>query len=857
MATIGIDIAMRDRIQKSIQTQIDAIGRSALASDRHVKSLQVSVNSLGVATVTGRLAPGLVRTGQAADRASRSVKTYAASARTAAVANRNLYNSTLETFRGLRTIASIAAVIGAGRGFVGALDTYQQLENRLKSITDGHEQLGAVMRKLFNIANETRTPVLGLATAYQRYDKALSRAGASQQEVLDFTTTIAKALKIAGATATETESVMLQLGQALTKGNLDGEELRALRENAPIEVMEALANVLGVNVGQLKELGRQGLITTSVMRQAFRDLKITVDRDFAQTLPTVSEAFVVLGNKLTQFFGENERVRASMKALAAGIINAANNVPDLIRKLQGLGAAMLVMKLQSGALKISLVGLITAFRTLAIVTGAALVGGLVAYRNELKVTEDEMVTFADAIKTHWTLLKKFLEDITIETPAEDLFSSDTASEFFRASVELVKKFTVAMTIGFNKVSKVFGSAFVEVVQGMQILWLKFVNNVRIGADELVTSFQIVRNSVRELFGGESTPVTGLIGTAFAVDTTKAEIGRLERNLEIFRKKTKQSAKEAAEEINFEFDLAFKLLEGQYRATADARVAAEEAAAEKILKANQTLRLKNRQKEIEDEQFRRERFIQASNERIQDAIGKNKTLVEVVRAGIVEEDRINQISNQKRREYERETSRVLKEEWNAVATYIEERTRQMVEVVRSLLTQISNAISGILSSLGSILSQNGLPLSAALLGPGGPSFLSKLGGTGVAAQGSAFAGSLLNAGSAGLQGIQNYFSPITNIVSDAFTSGIQQAIRSPQLETLGPELQQTLERSINKDDLAGSFRAAQVSILPPETAQGIRDAQLGIDNLSSSLQGMYNLSRSNGPAIENAVCGPGG
>jgi tape measure domain-containing protein len=50
---------------------------------------------------------------------------------------------------------------------------------------------------------------------------------------------------------------MIQLRQALSSGILQGEELRSIREQAPL-VAQAIAQEMGVTIGKLKELGAEG-----------------------------------------------------------------------------------------------------------------------------------------------------------------------------------------------------------------------------------------------------------------------------------------------------------------------------------------------------------------------------------------------------------------------------------------------------------------------------------------------------------------------------------------------------------------------------------------------------------------------
>jgi tape measure domain-containing protein len=59
----------------------------------------------------------------------------------------------------------------------------------------------------------------------------------------------------------------LQLGQALGSGRLQGDEFRSIAEQVP-GILKLVANEMGVTVGQLKQLGSEGKITSDVLINA-------------------------------------------------------------------------------------------------------------------------------------------------------------------------------------------------------------------------------------------------------------------------------------------------------------------------------------------------------------------------------------------------------------------------------------------------------------------------------------------------------------------------------------------------------------------------------------------------------------
>ena len=119
-----------------------------------------------------------------------------------------------------------------------------------------------------------------------------------------FAEAVNKSLILGGANAKETESVLLQLSQALGQGTLQGQELKAIRQYAP-RMGEYLAEGLNmqgifdkdVTFGDLKELGSQGELTAERITKAFELMSDKINEDFAAmpwTVEQVKESIITM-----------------------------------------------------------------------------------------------------------------------------------------------------------------------------------------------------------------------------------------------------------------------------------------------------------------------------------------------------------------------------------------------------------------------------------------------------------------------------------------------------------------------------------------------------------------------------------
>ena len=178
-------------------------------------------------------------------------------------------------------------------------DAMMSLSSRIKLVTKDEAERLRIESTLYAMSNKNRSSLEDLGDLYYKTALASKRFGASQEQVLKLTDIVSKSLVIGGADTAQQKSTILQLSQALGSGVLQGDELRSLRENAPI-LMDAIASFFNTDVGGLKEMGAKGLLTTEKLMQAILASGDAVDSKFSQITPTIGQAMTVLGNKFSK-----------------------------------------------------------------------------------------------------------------------------------------------------------------------------------------------------------------------------------------------------------------------------------------------------------------------------------------------------------------------------------------------------------------------------------------------------------------------------------------------------------------------------------------------------------------------------
>ena len=238
-----------------------------------------------------------------------------------------------------RSIGGLGATIGgafAAGALVGFADELVSLQNRLRAFSSTQAEANARFEQIAAIAGRTRSSLSDIGNLYTKMALASQELGYSQEQVGQITETFAKSLKVGGANAASTASAILQFSQAMGSGVFRGEEFNAVME-ASSSTMQDLAKALGVPFGQLRQLAKEGKLTSKIVGDALLRMQDDVENKFAKTTSTVGEAFTNLrtaaGIALTELGTEPGPTQVFIQA-AQAVIELTNNVNALAGTLK-------------------------------------------------------------------------------------------------------------------------------------------------------------------------------------------------------------------------------------------------------------------------------------------------------------------------------------------------------------------------------------------------------------------------------------------------------------------------------------------------------------------------------------------
>lgn len=218
-------------------------------------------------------------------------------------------------------------------------EAWTTLNNKLSNSIREGESLVDVTERIFNISQTTRSSLDATATLYARLERGTRQYNTSAQDLAKLTTIINQGFIVSGATAQEAENAIIQLSQGIASGVLRGEEFNSVSEQGS-RLMVALADSLGVGIGELRKMAAEGKLTTDVVVNGLLSQGDSIGKEFANTTQTMSQAMQEAGNNITKFFGESSTIKSFVSVFNDSVVTVSENLSALAGVLTLLASVL-------------------------------------------------------------------------------------------------------------------------------------------------------------------------------------------------------------------------------------------------------------------------------------------------------------------------------------------------------------------------------------------------------------------------------------------------------------------------------------------------------------------------------------
>ena len=269
-------------------------------------------------------------------------------------------------------VAGLVGVnIGAGmvKDVLATADAFNNLQARIKISTGEGAAFTSSFKEVSEIALRTGANLEQTGILFTKLVESGKSGGLTLEaaigQSLRLTEIISQASLIGSSSAESSRAAINQLNQSLASGVLRGDEFNSVMEQAP-RISKAMADGLGVTVGQLRSMAEAGALTSDVVIKALKNQADVIQKEFA-TLPlTVGRSVEKLQTQWALYIGDLDKGNGITAKVAKGLDLLANNLNGVINtvtagvasyagyvaanKFLGDGAAVAAAKVEAQAL---------------------------------------------------------------------------------------------------------------------------------------------------------------------------------------------------------------------------------------------------------------------------------------------------------------------------------------------------------------------------------------------------------------------------------------------------------------------------------------------------------------------------
>jgi tape measure domain-containing protein len=236
---------------------------------------------------------------------------------------------------GAGVAVTVASFVGMGAAIAKVGDEATQAKARINAFLNDIGETERVYLRLQQLGSQTGVGANESGGLFSRLLVGGQALGATNDEVLRLVENFQKLGTIGGGSVQQINAGMQQFVQAMSKGRLDGDELRSIFENLP-QVARVLSQELGKSNAELRAMGAQGTLTSEVVFRAILNRSQEIDRTFANMPVTMARAWNILGNETERLLVALDRALGISNLMAAAFQRAAGVVSSI---RTGLGLA--------------------------------------------------------------------------------------------------------------------------------------------------------------------------------------------------------------------------------------------------------------------------------------------------------------------------------------------------------------------------------------------------------------------------------------------------------------------------------------------------------------------------------------
>ena len=265
------------------------------------------------------------------------------------------YQSKLGGLKGAIVSLGVAALT---KRMIGQAASFAQTQVRLKALSTEYGEFGQIQQLVKDNAKTFNQSQAESASNFSDVYARLRPLGTSLEDIQTVYKGFNATALASGTSAAAASGAFLQLSQALGSGRLQGDEFRSIAEQVP-GILRLVSDEMGVTVGELKQLGSDGKITSDILinslAKGFEENKDKIQQILAESPAAKFKEFSNATSELSNAIGtELLPVVTPVVQELTKLLKAVGDLPGPIKTagaaLIGLSAVVLALASPVGAL---------------------------------------------------------------------------------------------------------------------------------------------------------------------------------------------------------------------------------------------------------------------------------------------------------------------------------------------------------------------------------------------------------------------------------------------------------------------------------------------------------------------------
>ena len=305
-------------------------------------------------------------------------------------------------YRKIKSFIGLYAGIQTLKVGLDTSDNISQTMARLNLMNDGKQTTDQLQQAIFQSAQNSRAGFLDTASVVSKLGILAPQAFNSNMETVKFSELMAKSFKVGGATTSEQTSGMYQLTQAMASGRLQGDEFRSIMENAPL-LAQAISKYTGKSIGDLKDMSKDGLITSDVIKNAVFAMSDEINTKFNSIPQTFGDVVnKIKNNAVNSFMGisstmssifNSERFQGFIDGVSSFINKTFVMINWLIKGISAVGTVLYEIWGPIQPILVTVLGLLTTYKLIMgfIAVKTAIASGIATIYNLALLAKQTML----------------------------------------------------------------------------------------------------------------------------------------------------------------------------------------------------------------------------------------------------------------------------------------------------------------------------------------------------------------------------------------------------------------------------------------------------------------------------------